>query len=112
MLSLTRRTIASIVSVTAILLSTPASPPPLAQAQAQTHITTPKEEFGANFGDDYFLANYKQISTYWRKLATQSNRIVVQEIGTMSLPGKLTTDSLSFKAMKVAMKVLPAPQKA
>jgi hypothetical protein len=52
-----------------------------ARVRAQTHITTPKEEFGANFGDDYFLANYKQISAYWRKLATQSNRIVLQEIG-------------------------------
>ena len=50
-------------------------------AGAQTHITTPKEEFGASFGDDYFLANYKQISAYWRKLAQQSPRIVVQEIG-------------------------------
>ena len=35
---------------------------------AAQHITTPKEEFGFNFGDDYVLANYKQISTYWRKL--------------------------------------------
>jgi hypothetical protein len=51
------------------------------RAGAQTHITTPKEEFGANFGDDYFLANYKQISAYWRKLARESHRIVVQEIG-------------------------------
>ena len=50
-------------------------------AGAQTHITTPKEEFGFNFGDDYQLANYKQISAYWHKLARQSNRIVVQEIG-------------------------------
>src|SRR5262245_25073859 len=48
---------------------------------AQTHITTPKEEFGSSFGDDYFLANYKQISGYWRKLATQSPRIVLKEIG-------------------------------
>src|SRR4051812_19004132 len=54
---------------------------PAASAGAQTHITTPKEEFGANFGDDYFLANYKQIAAYWRKLAMQSNRIVLQEIG-------------------------------
>ena len=38
------------------------------RAAAQTHITTPKEEFGANFGDDYFLANYKQIAAYWHKL--------------------------------------------
>ena len=50
-------------------------------ANAQSPITTPKEEFGFNFGDDYQLANYKQISAYWHKLARQSNRIVVQEIG-------------------------------
>ena len=48
---------------------------------AQSHISTPKEEFGFNFGDDYQLANYKQISAYWHKLARQSNRIIVQEIG-------------------------------
>ena len=48
---------------------------------AQSHITTPKEEFGFNLGDDYQLANYKQISAYWRKLALQSSRISVQEIG-------------------------------
>jgi hypothetical protein len=50
-------------------------------ARAQTHITTPKEAFGANFGDDYFLANYKQISDYWHKLAGESNRIVLHEMG-------------------------------
>jgi zinc carboxypeptidase len=48
---------------------------------AQSRITTPKEEFGFNFGDDYQLANYKQISAYWQKLARQSDRIVMQEIG-------------------------------
>jgi len=48
---------------------------------AQSNITTPKQEFGFNFGDDYQLANYKQISAYWRKLAHQSNRIVIREIG-------------------------------
>src|ERR1041385_8980833 len=48
---------------------------------AQGHITTPKEQFGANLGDDYFLANYQQIAAYWRKLATESDRIVLQEIG-------------------------------
>src|ERR1041384_2086190 len=50
-------------------------------AAAQGHITTPKEEFGHNFGDDYFLANYKQIEAYWRKLAKQSNRIVLHDMG-------------------------------
>ncbi len=48
---------------------------------AQTRITTPKEELGFNFGDDYQLANYRQIAAYWRKLARESNRIVVRSIG-------------------------------
>jgi hypothetical protein len=53
----------------------------VAPLRAQGHITTPKEQFGANLGDDYFLANYQQIATYWRKLAGESNRIVLREIG-------------------------------
>ena len=48
---------------------------------AQGNITTPKEEFGHNFGDDYFLANYQQLSTYWKKLDEQSDRMVLREIG-------------------------------
>lgn len=52
-----------------------------AVAIAQNRITTPKEEFGFNFGDDYQLANYRQLSAYWRKLARASNRIVVRSIG-------------------------------
>ena len=54
---------------------------PVAQVDAQTHITTPKEQFGSNFGDDYFLANYKQISDYWRKLEKESPRLKVQNMG-------------------------------
>ena len=51
-------------------------------AQApQAHITTPREQFGHDFGEDYFLANYKQIAAYWQKLAQESNRIVVRSIG-------------------------------
>ena len=48
---------------------------------AQGRITTPLQEFGHNFGDDYFLANYRQISGYWQKLARESNRIVLKNIG-------------------------------
>jgi hypothetical protein len=44
-------------------------------------ITTPKEAFGHNYGDDYFLANYKQIAAYWQKLDQESDRMVLQEIG-------------------------------
>jgi Zinc carboxypeptidase len=50
-------------------------------ASAQTRITTPMEQLGFNFGDDYQLADYKQIAAYWRKLDAESNRMIVEEIG-------------------------------
>jgi hypothetical protein len=48
---------------------------------AQNRITTPKEQFGFDLGDDYQLANYTQIAEYWRKLDAASDRLVVKEIG-------------------------------
>src|SRR5687768_8170825 len=54
--------------------------PSVADAQS-SRITSPKDEFGHNFGDDYFLANYKQISAYWQKLDRESDRMVLQDIG-------------------------------
>jgi hypothetical protein len=48
---------------------------------AQPQVTTPKEFLGFNFGDDYQLANYKQLAEYWRTLDAQSDRMIVQEIG-------------------------------
>ncbi|MEX2180066.1 MAG: M14 metallopeptidase family protein [Gemmatimonadaceae bacterium] len=50
-------------------------------AQAQGRVTTPKEFFGHNIGDDYWLANYDQLQGYWRKLAAESDRMQVIEIG-------------------------------
>jgi hypothetical protein len=35
-----------------------------ATANAQGHVTTPKEFFGHNIGDDYFLPNYDQFVSY------------------------------------------------
>ena len=51
------------------------------QALTQDKITTPKEHFGFNIGDDYFLANFTQTAAYWKKLAQESNRMVLVEIG-------------------------------
>src|SRR5262245_30633897 len=62
--------------VSALALATLVMP-----SSAQRAITTPSEEFGHNFGDDYFLANYKQIAAYWQKLDAQSDRMVLREIG-------------------------------
>ena len=44
-------------------------------------ITTPKEEFGFNLGDDYRLANYTQLEKYWKKLAAESDRMKLVDIG-------------------------------
>ncbi len=48
---------------------------------AQARITTPREALGANFGDDYFLASYRQMSAYWRTLDRESDRMVLHEMG-------------------------------
>ena len=54
---------------------------PSAQAP---RVTTPREEFGFNFGDDYQLATYQQLAAYWQKLDRESDRMVLQEIGRTS----------------------------
>lgn len=50
-------------------------------AQAAGKITSPKEFFGFNIGDDYRLANYSQFADYWKRLDSESDRMTVQEIG-------------------------------
>jgi hypothetical protein len=47
----------------------------------QRHITTPKEQFGFNVGDDYRLVNYSQLEAYWKKLAAESDRMTLTDIG-------------------------------
>src|SRR2546429_6363972 len=52
--------------------------------QAQGKITTPREQFGFNIGDDYVLVNYTQYVDYLKKLDKESDRLTVQEIGKSS----------------------------
>jgi hypothetical protein len=49
-------------------------------AAAQT-VTSPKQFFGFNIGDDYQLATYTQFIEYWQKLDKESDRMKVVEIG-------------------------------
>ena len=52
------------------------------QAQTKTpKLTTPKEQFGHDIGDDYFLVNYTQYVDYLQKLDKESDRMTVVEIG-------------------------------
>ena len=46
-----------------------ASAPP---SSPRDHVTSPKEQFGLNIGDDYCLANYTQLTDYWKKLDGES----------------------------------------
>jgi hypothetical protein len=71
--AMTSRRLALLVVVAAITV-------PIIVA-AQPDVTTPKAHLGFNFGDDYQLANYRQIAEYWRTLDAESDRMVVQEIG-------------------------------
>jgi len=51
-------------------------------ANGQARITSPKTQFGFNLGDDYRLTNYVQLTEYWKKLAQESDRMKLVEIGT------------------------------
>jgi len=45
------------------------------------HVTTPKEALGHDIGEDYFLATYSQLASYWKTIAFQSDRARLVEIG-------------------------------
>jgi hypothetical protein len=53
----------------------------VAPAQNGRKLTTPKEALGFEIGDDYYLANYTQLTAWWQKLATESDRVKLVEIG-------------------------------
>src|ERR1019366_10609227 len=53
----------------------------LLPAQSAPQITTPKEALGFNLGDDYQVANYTQLESYWKKLAAESPRMKLESIG-------------------------------
>jgi Zinc carboxypeptidase len=64
------------IALTALLLAS------AADARAQTAaVTSPKQHFGFNVGDDYQLATYSQFVEYWQKLDRESDRMKVVEIG-------------------------------
>jgi Zinc carboxypeptidase len=54
---------------------------PRAQSRSAPRVTTPKEQFGKNIGDDYFLVNWTQWVEYLKKLDRESDRMTVVEIG-------------------------------
>src|ERR1041384_2349131 len=69
-----RRTPRNLLFSVALLLTISAS-------SAAQGITSPKQFFGFNIGDDYQLATYDQFVEYWQKLDKESDRMKVVEIG-------------------------------
>ena len=68
------RQIPSVVLLSALILG-------LMSLPAQARVTSPKEQFGFNIGDDYQLVNYTQLLAYWKKLAAESDRMTLVDIG-------------------------------
>ena len=70
-----KKLIALVALAVAALISAP-------HAQSRTSkLTSPKEQFGHDIGDDYWLANYTQYVEYLHKLDKESDRMTVVEIG-------------------------------
>lgn len=49
------------------------------------HLKSPEEFLGFKVGEDYKIANYETIQSYFKHLAQFSNKIIYQEIGKTSL---------------------------
>jgi len=71
--------LASTLSVLALLLALPLGAS--AQTTAKTDITTPAQAFGFEPGTDRKLADWKELTAYYQKVASQSDRVKYQELG-------------------------------
>ena len=52
-----------------------------ASALTAPKLTTPKQQFGFNVADDFQMVSYTQAEAYWKKLATESDRMKLVDIG-------------------------------
>ncbi len=72
--SIRRRNAAAVLAAAMLFAGSPA----LAQS---AKITTPKEALGFDLGDDYHMASYRQLETYWKTLDAESDRMTLVDIG-------------------------------
>jgi hypothetical protein len=67
----------------------------VASAVAQKSITSPESAFGFKLGADRKLADWNQLTAYYKKLSTESNRIRYEELGK-------TTEGRPFVAVTIS----------
>lgn len=78
------RSMFALFTLSLFTVALPAMPRQDKNSDVAAGITTPKEFFGFNIGDDYQEANYTQAEAYWKKLASESNRMRMVDIGLTS----------------------------
>jgi hypothetical protein len=61
----------------------------------QKHVTSPEEAFGFKLGADRRLADWNQLTAYYKKLSTESSRILYEELGK-------TTEGRPFVAITIS----------
>lgn len=74
---LRQRFVTTFTMVLGVALTAPRALP----QERKTAVTTPKEHFGFNIGEDYCLANYKQYQSYLEKIEKQTDRLKIVSIG-------------------------------
>ncbi len=52
-----------------------------ASLQAQQQVTSPKQFFGHDIGEDYVLPNFTKLHEYFQRVARESDRVVLDTIG-------------------------------
>src|SRR5438309_7723950 len=72
---------ASVVTAVVLAAVLSVATPQAQNRTTQPTITPPREQFGHDIGDDYFLVNYTQYVEYLRRLDKESDRMTVMEIG-------------------------------
>ena len=70
-----RRSSLHLLAVAAVLFTWPLA------AQTAQKVTSPLQALGFNIGDDYHVANYTQLDSYWHTLARESDRMKLVDIG-------------------------------
>jgi hypothetical protein len=53
----------------------------LASISWAANVPSPKDFLGHDACEDYYLANYSELTSYWKELARKSDRLTVQNIG-------------------------------
>ena len=74
---------ALIVAALVLLVSALRAQTPPALSAPPQDVTSPREQFGAAIGDDYFLASYTQLEEYWKARIPEIRGIMERSQGEM-----------------------------